>query len=828
MRAIPALRQAVIPAVVLALALFSLRLSAQLATTTVQGTIYRADGSPAAGTLLVSWSAFTTSANQAVAAGNVSTVIGADGFVSLQLTPNAGAAPAGSYYTAVYHLSDGTVNTEYWVVPAAGTASIASIRAQLQPATVAVQSVSENYVDNAVTALADASLPVSGGVMTGPLTLSTDPTSPSQAATKHYADQVAASSLPLSGGTLTGPLVGTSTSFSSVSAGTTISGTINGVLSASACGAPNPPSWCSGSDPGAWANSAFAKLAGTPAVVEINQTGGSAFTTAINVLAGSSLQFTQGGVYTLSQPITLGATASLVGLAQASDDASVKLQEAPGVNLPQLVSMGAHSVIRDVYIDGNKAANPSASDAVLVRDANRVHIFNTTITGAQRDNLHVSSTGTTQNASSGYLGPNVIVERAGRHGMFIERSADWIMGTQTEFEGNGGDGLHGEDAATLRCSGCDFGGNGGAGASSTTTPYGCSNNLQSSGWVVTGSQAGNNAQGDFLANGSNCPNTQLNGNHSLTGNAFIGPSSANNTVPAISFIDAGGNNVTGNNFGFIQSWGKTYTYDVSSSFLSLASAQQTGSAIAGNNFTRYSYGTAPYKLASQDVTGMNSEGTGPGVIRNMLFPNGGSGFNPASSGLAFNRKSTGDPGTVLGFDDGGGLWLFGDSQYFALDVTPGTNTCIWYPNYFICSDTVTSQFAQLQIGPSAARSQTIDGVQGTTGAKLLACTGNFSSGHVVTTDANGNCADGGSAPPLSGVSGAIGGSPLAAGACAAGTASVSGAATSMGAQATPAAYPGDGFTWVAFVSAANTVTVKVCAIAGGTPAASSYNVRVLP
>ncbi|MGB6901515.1 MAG: hypothetical protein WBD98_01705, partial [Acidobacteriaceae bacterium] len=78
----------------LAVAVLPPRVAAQMNTTTVQGTVYRADGTPASGTVLVSWSAFTTPQNQAVAAGNLSAPIGADGFVSLNLTPNASALPA--------------------------------------------------------------------------------------------------------------------------------------------------------------------------------------------------------------------------------------------------------------------------------------------------------------------------------------------------------------------------------------------------------------------------------------------------------------------------------------------------------------------------------------------------------------------------------------------------------------------------------------------------------------------------------------------------------------------------------------------------------------
>jgi hypothetical protein len=180
--------------------------AAQINTTTVQGTVYRADGTPAGGTLLVSWSAFTTPQNQAVAAGSVSKAIGADGFVSVNLTPNAAALPTGSYYTAVYHLNDGTVSQEYWVVPASASASIATVRAQLQPSTVAVQPISKAYVDSAISSLNGSWLPIAGGTLTGPLNLNGDPAASTQAATKHYADQLAAAQLPLSGGTVAGPL----------------------------------------------------------------------------------------------------------------------------------------------------------------------------------------------------------------------------------------------------------------------------------------------------------------------------------------------------------------------------------------------------------------------------------------------------------------------------------------------------------------------------------------------------------------------------------------------------------------------------------------------
>src|SRR4051794_32992340 len=84
-----------------------------ITTTTVQGTVYLANGRPGSGVLQISWPAFSTANNQAVAAGRTSVTIVGDGYVSVNLAPNLGSTPAGLYYTAVYHLSDGTTSTEY-------------------------------------------------------------------------------------------------------------------------------------------------------------------------------------------------------------------------------------------------------------------------------------------------------------------------------------------------------------------------------------------------------------------------------------------------------------------------------------------------------------------------------------------------------------------------------------------------------------------------------------------------------------------------------------------------------------------------------------------
>jgi hypothetical protein len=212
--------------IVLLAALFARGTLAQVMTTTVQGTVYRANGTVAAGTVLISWSSFTTPDNQAVAPGSLSATIGANGWLSVSLIPNAGALPAGSYYTAVYHLTDGTVRQDYWLVPASGTAQLSSVESALIPSMLGT-GVSQSYVQSAIASATSSFLPLAGGVLSGPLTLSGDPVAANQAATKHYADEIAAAALPLAGGTLTGPLTLSAPPSSVSQAGLYLSGAFN-------------------------------------------------------------------------------------------------------------------------------------------------------------------------------------------------------------------------------------------------------------------------------------------------------------------------------------------------------------------------------------------------------------------------------------------------------------------------------------------------------------------------------------------------------------------------------------------------------------------------
>ena len=85
-----------------------------------------------------------------------------------------------------------------------------------------------------------------------------------------------------------------------------------------------------------------------------------------------------------------------------------------------------------------------------------------------------------------------------------------------------------------------------------------------------------------------------------------------------------------------------------------------------------------------------------------------------------------------------------------------------------------------------------------------------------------------SPPTLAGTTASIGGTPLDAGQCASGTVTIAGAQPGM--VGTAAAFDGSyqsGFTVPALGTASNMATVNVCAIAPGTPAPKTFNVRLV-
>src|SRR6185437_8655517 len=119
--------------------------------TTVADTVLRADGAPAAGTLLISWPAFTTSDGRAVAPGSKSVVLASDGSFSVDLAPNIGSTPAGTTYSIVYQLRDGTVKTEFWGVGTTSPETVAQVRTTLGiPTASGGQFATQQYVNSAL------------------------------------------------------------------------------------------------------------------------------------------------------------------------------------------------------------------------------------------------------------------------------------------------------------------------------------------------------------------------------------------------------------------------------------------------------------------------------------------------------------------------------------------------------------------------------------------------------------------------------------------------------------------------------------------------------
>jgi hypothetical protein len=181
--------------------------------TTVSDVVYRADGNPASGTLLISWPAFVTADGHAVAAGNKSVILGAGGTFSAQLAPNSGATPGGVVYTVVYQLSDATVKTENWSVGTSSPETVAQVRAFLGTSTASGQLATQQFVNSALANVVHLS---GAETITGVKQFTVAPTVPTptqsgQAVTKAYVDASVANVgsgnfVSKAGDTMSGPL----------------------------------------------------------------------------------------------------------------------------------------------------------------------------------------------------------------------------------------------------------------------------------------------------------------------------------------------------------------------------------------------------------------------------------------------------------------------------------------------------------------------------------------------------------------------------------------------------------------------------------------------
>ena len=173
-------------------------------TTNVQGIVYRADGSRRPGNDAGELAGIYGGGREHGCGGHYIGDDRAGRKRQYGADAERGRESAGTYYTVVFHMNDGTVEKEYWVVPQAATATISQMRARVVPAAVAQQSVSQQYVDASMSALQGSYLQLKGGTMSGSLNLSSDPTDAMQAATKAYVDAHAGAQLPQSQNVIAG------------------------------------------------------------------------------------------------------------------------------------------------------------------------------------------------------------------------------------------------------------------------------------------------------------------------------------------------------------------------------------------------------------------------------------------------------------------------------------------------------------------------------------------------------------------------------------------------------------------------------------------------
>jgi hypothetical protein len=158
----------------------------------------------------------------------------------------------------------------------------------------------------------------------------------------------------------------------------------------------------------------------------------------------------------------------------------------------------------------------------------------------------------------------------------------------------------------------------------------------------------------------------------------------------------------------------------------------TYSGTAGSN----TYG---YDFAAKTASGQL---TPPGTAVTVTNAAALSASNKVTTPCYASAQSGWPSGTTLEIfrNIGGVQYDLGTCTYGSNVVDDGTVTT---PTTLLARNaTSTIDTGSLAI----AGSQYMTGIQGTTGTKVLACTGTFTSGHIVTIDANGNCVDGGAAP----------------------------------------------------------------------------------
>jgi hypothetical protein len=387
----------------------------------ISDVVYRADGAPAQGDVVILWSAFTTAAGQPVTAGSLTVTLGPNGQFNAALAPNSGAAPAGSYYRVTYKLNDGSTASEYWSVPASPTTTIGAIRSKLVPANQAAQFLTRDFADSHYIDLTDNQTVGGVKIFTSSPTVPA-PVNPTDAASKAYVDSnTGATNLA------SPPPIG-NVAPNTVSATALVAQNANGVLNAAAY---------PGSDTCAKMNAATtaALAAGVSHISAEGFSGPQTCTQTLNV--GASIR------YTLPAATwTLNGNPGIRFSGLASDAATLE-------------GNGWHygfqpSVVGTVLMSGVAAPlieNDSSSGVVirnLELNGNSVGTFGYlgTYDGVNLENTHVHHFVFAGVVSTGNINHyfNNLINNNGSDGMVI--NTDAVLDGNNQISLNGGSGLH--------------------------------------------------------------------------------------------------------------------------------------------------------------------------------------------------------------------------------------------------------------------------------------------------------------------------------------------------------------------------------------------------
>jgi hypothetical protein len=306
----------------------------------------------------------------------------------------------------------------------------------------------------------------------------------------------------------------------------------------------------SGADCGEKINAADADLGTAAGEIWVSQACGMTISTAVSISANHTLRFVQGGTYTQSAIINLGANAGLVGAPSAmaigsSVQTQMMLKQADGANLAKMINaFGGFNVIQDMTVDGNKANNRSAGPNILINQGNRIEILRVTTQNSNSHGIQFTSSKFGKESCCGKMTKLMSIYNNG-NGIYALNTSDLFV-TISEIENNAQNGIELMDSPTMRLEQSDIGGN----MLDGVYVHASGTGIQSLGQIIVGNQFGNGYRNDIRIVG-NVGSTSTSLVNSIVANSFYGSSNRtpNNVYDDILLIDGGQNVVTGNFFG---------------------------------------------------------------------------------------------------------------------------------------------------------------------------------------------------------------------------------------------------------------------------------------